>query len=199
MKIVQTRRVSQVFFFAMFVWFCVVSSVGERWFEIRGWPVNWFLQLDPLAAIGTVLTTHSLYKGLAWAVVTVVLTIIFGRFFCGWVCPFGALQELMNKLAKALKIPQVVVPWGLHERLWALKYIIFLALLGFSMHSLVLAERLAEFPNVKDINDGFTPGKEQLDFRIKPSGESRTTMGMVATWSVAMGNSGSGLYKITCE
>jgi multidrug efflux pump subunit AcrB len=38
--------------------------------------------------------------------------------------------------------------------------------------SVVLAERLAEFPNVKDIDDGFTPGKEQLDFRIKPSGES---------------------------
>jgi len=35
-----------------------------------------------------------------------------------------------------------------------------------------LAERLAEFPNVKDIDDGFTPGKEQLDFTIRPSGES---------------------------
>ncbi|NOR49678.1 MAG: AcrB/AcrD/AcrF family protein, partial [Desulfuromonadales bacterium] len=38
--------------------------------------------------------------------------------------------------------------------------------------SVALAERLAEFPSVKDIDDGFTPGKEQLDFRIKPSGES---------------------------
>ena len=38
--------------------------------------------------------------------------------------------------------------------------------------SAALAERLAEFPNIKDVDDGFTPGKEQLDFRIKPSGES---------------------------
>ncbi len=38
--------------------------------------------------------------------------------------------------------------------------------------SAALAELLAEFPNIKDINDGFTPGKEQLDFSIKPSGES---------------------------
>ncbi len=38
--------------------------------------------------------------------------------------------------------------------------------------SVALAERLAEFPNVKDVDDGFTPGKEQLDFRIKRSGES---------------------------
>jgi multidrug efflux pump subunit AcrB len=35
-----------------------------------------------------------------------------------------------------------------------------------------LAERLAEFSNVKDVDDGFTPGKEQLDFRITPRGES---------------------------
>ena len=35
-----------------------------------------------------------------------------------------------------------------------------------------LAERLDEFANVKDIDDGFSPGKEQLDFRIIPSGES---------------------------
>jgi multidrug efflux pump subunit AcrB len=38
--------------------------------------------------------------------------------------------------------------------------------------SSALAEKLDEFANIKDIDDGFTPGKEQLDFRIKPSGES---------------------------
>ncbi len=35
-----------------------------------------------------------------------------------------------------------------------------------------LAGRLAEFPNVKDIDDGYTPGKQQLDFSIKPEGRS---------------------------
>ncbi len=38
--------------------------------------------------------------------------------------------------------------------------------------SAALAERLEEFPDVKDIDDGFTPGKEQLDFRITANGES---------------------------
>jgi multidrug efflux pump subunit AcrB len=35
-----------------------------------------------------------------------------------------------------------------------------------------LAEILADFPNVKDIDDGYTPGKQQLNFRIKPEGQS---------------------------
>ncbi len=64
--------------------------------------------------------------------------------YCGWLCPFGALQELLNRVAKALRIPQWTLPWGLHERLWPLKYMIFLGLFGVSLTSIEQAERLAE-------------------------------------------------------
>ncbi|WP_428546635.1 4Fe-4S binding protein [Reyranella sp.] len=64
--------------------------------------------------------------------------------FCGWLCPFGALQELLNNLAQWLKVPQYRVPWGVHERLWPVKYIIFLGLFGLSLYSLPMAERFAE-------------------------------------------------------
>ncbi|WP_246661547.1 MULTISPECIES: NosR/NirI family protein [unclassified Tardiphaga] len=64
--------------------------------------------------------------------------------FCGWLCPFGALQELLNVFAQAIKIPQYRVPWGLHERLWPIKYIIFLGLFGMSLYSTGFAEQLAE-------------------------------------------------------
>jgi len=111
MKIVTVRRISQVFFFSMFLWFCIVSTVGEKFWQLRAWPVNWFLQLDPIAAIGTILTTHTLYWPLLWALVTITLTIIFGRFFCGWICPFGSLHHFIGflanrktKLAKKVKL-----------------------------------------------------------------------------------------------
>ncbi len=69
--------------------------------------------------------------------------------FCGWLCPFGALQELLNRVAKQLHIPQLRVPFGLHQRLWPIKYIIFLALFGLSFYSLSLGEEAAEIEPFK--------------------------------------------------
>jgi len=64
--------------------------------------------------------------------------------YCGWLCPFGALQELTNQIARKLRIPQWTLPWGLNERLWPVKYMIFLGLFGVSLMSVEQAEHLAE-------------------------------------------------------
>ena len=88
MKITTVRRISQGFFLVLFLWFTVVSSLGTGWSELRGWPVNWFLELDPLVGLATLLSTHTLYRGLAWGVATVVLTMFLGRFFLRLGLPF---------------------------------------------------------------------------------------------------------------
>ena len=56
-------------------------------------------------------------------VYTVVSLILLGRgVFCGWLCPFGALQEILFKLGRLIKLPQINIPFWLNERLWAVSY-----------------------------------------------------------------------------
>jgi len=79
-----------------------------------------------------------------WSFVAVTL-LLFGRgIYCGWLCPFGAFQELISKAARKLRVPQFNFPLMVHERLWAVKYIILLVLFGISLQSVNLAERYAE-------------------------------------------------------
>ncbi len=55
---------------------------------------------------------------------TLVSVVLIGRgVFCGWLCPFGALQELLGQLSRALGVPQWNPPPALEKRLWMGKYI----------------------------------------------------------------------------
>jgi len=117
-----------------------------------GWNQNAQLSIVNLMALGASLTS-----GFSWDAflmdplvfilwVSVAVTLLFwGRGgFCGWLCPFGALQEISNQIARFFKVPQWTLPWGLHERLWPLKYMIFLGLFGLSLVSIPVAEHFAE-------------------------------------------------------
>jgi hypothetical protein len=79
-----------------------------------------------------------------WAFVLVSL-LIWGRgTFCGWLCPFGALQELVGKLAQRLRIPQLTVRRTLDARLKLLKYLVLAAILGSVFISAELTDSLVE-------------------------------------------------------
>ena len=113
--------------------------------------------LAQLSVVNVLTFVHALFEGFRWElfltdplifilwVFTAASILLWGRgVFCGWLCPFGALQELINELARKFKVPQYELPFAVHERLWALKYIILLVLFGVSLESMATAERLAE-------------------------------------------------------
>lgn len=65
-----------------------------------------------------------------WAFALVGL-VLWGRgLFCGWLCPFGALQEFANHLGRLLRIPQVELSRDWNARLRGLKYVVLAALVG---------------------------------------------------------------------
>jgi len=58
------------------------------------------------------------------AAYTLVSVVLIGRgVFCGWLCPFGALQELLAQASRALGVPQWNPSTALEKRLWMGKYI----------------------------------------------------------------------------
>ena len=64
---------------------------------------------------------------LLFVVFTVVTTLLAGRVFCGFLCPFGALQDFLEKVVPRKfkrELPRV-----LHERLWLVKYVCLAAIL----------------------------------------------------------------------
>lgn len=118
--------------------------------------IGWYA-LGQLSVVNVLTFVHALFQDFRWElfltdpVIFILWTfaaatiLLWGRgVFCGWLCPFGALQELINEAARKLKIRQFELPFAVHERLWAIKYIILLVLFGISLESIQMAEQAAE-------------------------------------------------------
>ncbi|WP_193393002.1 transcriptional regulator NosR [Pseudomonas fluorescens] len=118
--------------------------------------LGWYA-LGQLSVVNVLTFAHALFDHFRWElfltdplifmlwVFTAASILLWGRgVFCGWLCPFGALQELINEAARKLRIPQYELPFAVHERLWAIKYIILLLLFGLSLESMSTAELFAE-------------------------------------------------------
>lgn len=126
---------------------------------VLGWGLN-----GQLSVVQVVAFLNSLLSGFRWETFliepiifliwsTVALGLLFwGRgVFCGWLCPFGALQELTNLAARRLGVRQIEVPQALHERLWVIKYTLFVAIVALSFYSMEQALLLAEAEPFKTV------------------------------------------------
>ncbi len=140
------RRVSQGFFLALTLWFCVVLSLGAGFWQLRGWPVNWILQLDPLTALGTVFATRTWYQPLIWAVPVIALTAFLGRFFCGFACPLGALNQISGWLALRRAKHVEKVARNRHSKRQSVKYGVLAFTLAASGLGLLVSGLLDPLP-----------------------------------------------------
>ncbi|WP_317203310.1 4Fe-4S binding protein [Janthinobacterium sp.] len=86
---------------------------------------------------------------LLWGFVLVSL-LLWGRgTFCGWLCPFGALQEVSGKLAQWLGVPQLGIRPRTDARLKWLKYAALAAILASTVFSAEITDKLVELEPFK--------------------------------------------------
>ena len=103
------RRAAQLALLLVFLWlFRRTEYAGAD--QLAGGE-NIFFRLDPLAGTAAMLAARQFIL-LFWpALVVVALTLIFGRFFCGWVCPLGTLLDYFHRIVRPIVISGPLSLW----------------------------------------------------------------------------------------
>ncbi len=89
---VKIRRAYEGLFLGLFLFFLLITDLRY----LKGWPVSLFLEATPLVAVTTALTTHTIYRNLVWGLVVIAVTMMLGRVWCNWMCPFGILHHIFG-------------------------------------------------------------------------------------------------------
>ncbi|MCJ7715742.1 MAG: 4Fe-4S binding protein, partial [Anaerolineales bacterium] len=131
---VKLRKYSQVIFFIVFLVFFLWSrrefylnpAAGSG---LKQKLINLPLKLDPLVMLSQILASRAFLTGSILALITIVLTLLLGRVWCGWFCPVGSLLDwipIRSWKKKDSNMPQ----W-----LRGIKYILLLVILISALFS----------------------------------------------------------------
>jgi polyferredoxin len=118
------RRLYAVFFLALFVILLWLTSFKN----IKGYETPLFLELDPLTAVASFLTSRTLYRGLSLSLFVVIGTLFLGRFFCSWICPLGIINQVVGSILIKMRAADAVI-LNSYRKLFRLKYYILAILL----------------------------------------------------------------------
>ena len=100
----------------------------------------------------------SSYQSLIEVIVIIPLTIVLGRFFCGWMCAFGTFNDVLHMISKNIFKINIKVDEKVDNALKYLKYVVLAAIIVISwiMGSTILKAtspwdafaQLTSFPNI---------------------------------------------------
>jgi MauM/NapG family ferredoxin protein len=131
------RILSQVLFTCLF--FYLLLRLAESGATRPSW-TGLFFYLDPLF-LWVSLLARPFLRVFLLALAPLLLTLLLGRFFCGWVCPFGALNQFVTWLGS--RRPQKVI--AVERGPLRLKYVLLVVLLAASLFSVQLMGWLDPF------------------------------------------------------
>jgi polyferredoxin len=63
----------------------------------------------------------------------ILLSVILGKFFCGWICPFGLYMDLLSRIRKAFRIKHLNFSDNFNQKFHQLGYVILALLLILSV------------------------------------------------------------------
>jgi polyferredoxin len=86
------------------------------------------IQISSVIAIFWTLPILAQWPSLVLGVI-VIVTIVFGRFFCGWICPFGLYMDFITLIRKFSKVRYRILSEKLNRYLHKLRYVIVAAVL----------------------------------------------------------------------
>jgi len=131
------RTIGQSLFFLLFlVLFIKTDYAGV---DELTWAVNLLFRIDPFLALAAMLAAKAVIALMLPALLTLGLTLVFGRFFCGWVCPMGALIDASRRLFGRTN---TLIPEPGRRQL---KYYLLIFLLAAALFGLPLAGYLDPF------------------------------------------------------
>ena len=100
-KLIVLRRVSQSFFLILFIYILWSTT-----YPLKGlFPPETFFKTNPSIMVFTAISERVLLPGLICAGIMLLLTLVLGRFYCGWICPLGTMIDLTGSLKKRKAIP----------------------------------------------------------------------------------------------
>jgi len=110
------RVITQTFSVLLFLFLFIKTDYTGS--DTIAYAVNILFRIDPLLAFCTMLAVRTVIALLAPALVIVIFSLLFGRFFCGWLCPMGGLLDFWrtiwrvkvdNKKTKYPQLPLVLL------------------------------------------------------------------------------------------